>query len=102
MNTIEYFKALNWKEIKPLDILKGCSEAYFSDIYNRGEVYDTVVKYRLKICSNCPLFTGSICDPTKKELDVNGKEVSGCGCNITCKTALKDSECPRKLWRGVK
>jgi len=103
MNTLAYFKNLRWKEINILDVLKGCSSAYLTDTESRGEEYNNVIKYRMKICSKCELFTGTVCDPTKEIENIRtGKLTKGCGCSIVCKTALKDSNCPAGKWLAIK
>ena len=102
MEIVEWLRAINWRTVKVSDIISGCAEGYLGDWLGRGEEMDAVIKYRLKQCSDCKLFKNSGCDPTNQIEHVStGKLVSGCGCNIQCKTALKSSECPAGKWLAV-
>lgn len=94
---------IDWKNFSIKDVLKGCSEHFFADYLNRGESYKSVVSYRLKLCGSCNLYNEGVCDPSRKGINIlTGKEKSGCGCKIVCKTALKESKCPLGKWLSVK
>lgn len=96
-------KNINWKEVRVLDIIKGCGEGYLSDFLNREQDHKTVIKYRIEMCKKCSLNNEGYCDSSKKGTHVKtGLEKSGCGCNLRCKTALKSSTCPLGKWLAVK
>lgn len=65
---------------------------------------------RIKICKKCPLYTettfGPVCD-SKKCFNPNTNKsqyypsagyICGCGCRLSAKTRLKDSECVLNKW----
>lgn len=71
-------------------ILEGITNSIF-----KKEDVEEIAKWRLEICSTCPLFThsdagcmvpktGPCCDMTK----------GGCGCSLGFKTRSLSSECP--------
>lgn len=99
---VEWLKAINWRKVKITEVLEGCAESFLGDWLGRSETMDAVIKYRLQQCTSCPLFKNNGCDPTRQREHVStGKMVSGCGCNIRCKAAKKDQECPAGLWYAV-
>jgi len=103
MNLVDRLLGINWREFNPFDVIKGCGEAYLADYFERGEDYKNVIKYRLKLCYSCELLTGTTCDPTKTIKHVTtGEDVKGCSCNVHCKGALKNYNCPAGKWLAVK
>ena len=67
-------------------------------------------KSRIRICKQCPLYTettfGPVCDSKKCfNPDTNKSQyypsagyICGCGCRLSAKTRLKDSECVLNKW----
>lgn len=93
---------INWREFSIRDVLQGCAESFLSDYLDRGEAYKEVVKYRLKMCRDCPIYNNGSCDASQTIKNVRtGKDVQGCGCNIKCKTALKSMSCPAEKWLAI-
>ena len=73
---------------------------FFKDRFNR---LDPKVKQlselRLEICLECPLRSGSMCDPKKKGINIEkGKETSGCGCHLAAKSMAIKAKCPLDKW----
>ena len=74
-----------------LEILQGHLNEIFK---SQQDLYEE----RIKICKECPLFTeskiGYICDINKIH-----NNIRGCGCRLSAKARLKNSECVLKKWR---
>lgn len=90
---------IKWRTVNPLDIIKGCAEVYIHNYENLTLDQIAIVKYRIKQCSVCPIYIDGTCDSSKQIAHVStGQLVNGCGCNILCKTALMNKECPKGAW----
>lgn len=62
-------------------------EGWFNLIL-KDDKTESLSKYRLEICFNCPIRTGNKCD----------KEKGGCGCHLAAKTRSPSSKCPKGYW----
>lgn len=81
-------------------------EGHYKEITNQeNELYQE----RIKICKKCPLYSdkfGGLCDPKKcwntvknTSEDFPGKNIKcGCGCRLSAKLRLKNTECVLNKW----
>lgn len=96
------FLDINWKKFNPLDVIRGCAEAYLRDFNTKPEEVKQVVTYRMKLCEGCALNKNGWCDTQNTIPHVEtGIPTKGCGCNLKCKTALLKSSCPAAVWKAV-
>lgn len=96
---------LNWSSFNPFDVLKGCANAFLVDFQNEStkKIVEEIVKYRLPICNNCHMNDNNFCQNNgTKTINhvITGKAVKGCGCNLTCGTALLSKNCPAGKWNA--
>lgn len=110
MNLWTRLTNLNWREIKISDVILGCTNYYFGDIINTPEQQEKlkkIIAYRLNICNNCIMNSNQagVCDNSGNIMiphTETGQLVSGCGCNLACKAAEPNTNCPAAKWKAVK
>lgn len=62
-------------------------QGYKNLIFENKEIEKIAIP-RLKICEECPIRTGMICDKSK----------GGCGCNTAAKVRCLTCKCPKNKW----
>lgn len=81
------------------DILHGWGNKVLDRFNAAPEGLKELASKRMKKCDSCPLRTGNVCDPKKSIKHVKtGKEIYGCGCNLSAKTMAPGSNCPAGKW----
>jgi len=54
---------------------------------------------RLLLCNSCDMRVNNTCSTKKVGINIITKnETKGCGCNISAKTLVPESECPLSKW----
>ena len=93
------WKNIDFKNLNYISIVKGW---YYKLIAKKLNLipYDQLQQsiIRKSHCQGCPLNNNNWCDSSREALDINGKLVNGCGCELDAKTLTSNQECPRLLW----
>jgi hypothetical protein len=112
MNKVKFFKEvfsfdmidtlmkMDWREINIKDVYKGCNSAadIEAGLVNNPEQVELYEK-RIKICGDCSIRTGNICDKKKSGIhEITGTVTNGCNCNVKCKSGLFGATCPLGKW----
>jgi hypothetical protein len=80
-------------------IVEGWSNYFKSKFNTLDPKLKNLSELRLQICAECPIRTGSLCDPSKRGINVeSGKEVKGCGCHLGAKSMSPAAKCPLDKW----
>lgn len=80
-------------------IVEGWSNYFKSKFNNLDPKVKRLSELRLQICVDCPIRTGSLCDPMKKGIHLEtNKEERGCGCHLSAKSMSTSASCPLGKW----
>jgi hypothetical protein len=80
-------------------IIEGWSNYFKSKFNALDPKLKNLSELRLQICAECPVRTGSLCDPMKKGIHLeSGFEERGCGCHLSAKSMSTSASCPLGKW----
>ena len=84
---------------KVKEIVVGWANLFRKEFDALPENVQKLADERFKICNNCPIRKGNVCDPKQMIENVVTKQmVNGCGCNLKAKVLSPESKCPASKW----